>query len=330
MVRLSAVAAVAAATLVAAHPGEHHDHAKVKREIVARDALASRQGGSLSKCAGSLKARALHERAVARRAATAERLRKERGINKSVKHRRDLAALQEFEQVNHNMTGVVNPSFVASSFFEANTSCILTPENTIGPYYVQGEWIRRDVTEGQAGVPLHLDLQFVDVNTCEPVPNLYIDIWAANATGVYSGIDVSNGQGGLNTTFLRGVQESDDDGVAQFDTIFPGHYEGKKLSKVWNSPADLLLRPCYPRACCRSRQRLRCRQRHHDRWHRCPYRPALLRRDSPQRRRGHLPLQHQHRDSCHQRRGHVGPVPGGQQLRPLPGVHLPQQRGHHR
>ncbi|KAK7721749.1 hypothetical protein SLS57_005098 [Botryosphaeria dothidea] len=227
MVRLSAVAAVAAATLVAAHPGEHHDHAQIKRDIVARDSLASRQGGALSKCAGSLKARALHERAVARRAATAERLRKKRGITSKVKHRRDLAALQEFEKVNHNMTGVVSPSFDASSFFQANTSCIMTPENTIGPYYVTGELIRSDVTEDQPGVPLHLDLQFIDVNTCEPVPNLYIDIWAANATGTYSGIDVSNGQGGLNSTFLRGVQDTDDEGVAEFNTIFPGHYEGR-------------------------------------------------------------------------------------------------------
>ncbi|GME37095.1 GPI anchored cell wall protein [Neofusicoccum parvum] len=227
MVRLSAVAAVAAASLVVAHPGEHHDHNKVKREIVARDALAARSGNSLSKCAGSLKARALHERAVARRAATAERLRKERGITSKVKHRRDLAALQEFETVNHNMTGVDHPSFMPSTYFTGNTSCILTPENTIGPYYVTGEYIRRDVTEGQEGVPLHLDLQFIDVNTCEPVPGLFIDIWAANATGVYSGIDVSNGQGGLNSTFLRGVQPSDSEGVAQFDTIFPGHYEGR-------------------------------------------------------------------------------------------------------
>ena len=35
------------------------------------------------------------------------------------------------------------------------------------------------------------------------------------------------GQGGLNSTFLRGVQATDSDGVAQFDTIFPGHYTGR-------------------------------------------------------------------------------------------------------
>lgn len=49
-------------------------------------------------------------------------------------------------------------------------------------------------------------------------------VWHANSTGVYSG--VVDGAG-LNTTFLRGVQISDDEGVADFETVFPGHYEGR-------------------------------------------------------------------------------------------------------
>lgn len=92
-------------------------------------------------------------------------------------HRRDLATLEKYEKVNHNMTGSVNVAD-PSVLFSSNTSCILTPENTIGPYYVSGELLRQDVTEGQQGVPLHLEMQFVDVNTCEPVPDLLIDIWA--------------------------------------------------------------------------------------------------------------------------------------------------------
>ena len=39
------------------------------------------------------------------------------------------------------------------------------------------------------------------------------------------------GEGGLNTTFLRGVQIPDSDGVVQFDTIFPGHY-GSRASHM--------------------------------------------------------------------------------------------------
>ena len=34
--------------------------------------------------------------------------------------------------------------------------CVLTPELTEGPYYVAGEKLRRDVTEGKPGTPLLL------------------------------------------------------------------------------------------------------------------------------------------------------------------------------
>jgi len=91
-------------------------------------------------------------------------------------HRRNLAALEEFETVNHNMAGSISSSD-PSVLFSANTSCILFPEVTIGPYYVLGELVRQNVTEGQ---PVHLEMQFIDINTCEPVPSLLIDIWAVS------------------------------------------------------------------------------------------------------------------------------------------------------
>lgn len=112
-----------------------------------------------------------------------------------------------------------------STIFSANTSCILTPEVTDGPYYVVGEYIRKDVKEDQQGVDLYLEVQYIDITTCEPVSGLYVDVWSANATGFYSGVE--SGQGGLNSTFLRGIQETDEDGVVAFETIFPGHYEGR-------------------------------------------------------------------------------------------------------
>ncbi|KAK8162381.1 Intradiol ring-cleavage dioxygenase [Phyllosticta citrichinensis] len=200
----------------------------VKREVDYRNDLANKQTRSLEKCAGSQKMKRHQQRAVERRAATLQRLRKERSVSdKKIKNRRTLADLQAFEEVNHNKTGVISTDVEANSLFGANTSCILTPENTIGPYFVTGEYVRSDVTEGQAGIPLHLEMQFIDTNTCEPLPDLFIGIWACNSTGVYSGIDASSGQGGLNATFLRGAQETNSEGLATFDTIFPGHYEGR-------------------------------------------------------------------------------------------------------
>jgi protocatechuate 3,4-dioxygenase beta subunit len=145
-----------------------------------------------------------------------------------MKHRRALTDLQAYELLSHNATSLgYTLETSASTLFSANTSYALTPENTIGPYYVSGELIRTNVTDGEAGVPVHLEMQFVDINTCLPVEDLTIDIWSCNATGVYSGIDVSQSQGGLDTTFLRGVQVSDTEGVVEFDTIFPGHYTGR-------------------------------------------------------------------------------------------------------
>lgn len=88
------------------------------------------------------------------------------------------------------------------------------------------------MTESQAGVPLYVDIQVIDTNTCEPLPNVALDFWHCNATGVYSGV-VASGNGdssdtsNLNATFLRGIQATDEDGVVQFQTIAPGHYTGR-------------------------------------------------------------------------------------------------------
>lgn len=73
-----------------------------------------------------------------------------------------------------------------------------------------------------------LDIQIIDVNTCEPVPQAHLEIWSCNSTGVYSGVTAS-GNGNtddttnLNATFMRGVQKSDSDGVVMFDGLVPGH-----------------------------------------------------------------------------------------------------------
>lgn len=105
----------------------------------------------------------------------------------SVKYRRDLATLEVYEAVDHNATLKYDYTTMTpeSTIFAANTSCILTPANTDGPYYVTGEQIRKDVTENQAGIPLYLEVQYLDITTCLPVPQVYVDIWNCNATGVY-------------------------------------------------------------------------------------------------------------------------------------------------
>ncbi|TVY85572.1 hypothetical protein LSUE1_G000094 [Lachnellula suecica] len=160
----------------------------------------------------------------------AAKLRNARGISTDTPFpsRRDLAALEEFETVNHNLTSTYTEGMALFSS-NGSTSCILTPEVTIGPYNIHGELIRSNITETQTGVPVHLEFQFIDYTTCEGVEDLMLDVWAANATGVYSGVQLTANEASLDTTFLRGLQATDSDGVASFDTIFPGHYAGRAI-----------------------------------------------------------------------------------------------------
>ncbi|KAI0967443.1 Intradiol ring-cleavage dioxygenase [Xylaria arbuscula] len=214
----------------AAHPGESHDHVKMKRELLARDSGASIGARSLGACSNSPAAQALKARSVQRRAAKVVEMRKKRGITTQPKKaKRTLEDLQSYELVNHNLTDQsTNTPFTAlEDVFSANTSCILAPYVTDGPYYVAGEKLRSNVREHEYsdGIDLFLEAQYIDVNTCEAIPSMAIDVWNCNATGVYSGVE--SGQGGLNSTFLRGIQLTDSDGVASFETIFPGHYSGR-------------------------------------------------------------------------------------------------------
>jgi protocatechuate 3,4-dioxygenase beta subunit len=47
---------------------------------------------------------------------------------------------------------------------------------------VMGEFIRKNMTGDAAGVPLHLDINLIDVTTCMPMPDTYVELWNANST----------------------------------------------------------------------------------------------------------------------------------------------------
>ena len=112
------------------------------------------------------------------------------------------------------------PAAVASGA----VSCVLAPEQTEGPYYVPSAKVRRDVTEGKPGTLLMLQLRVVDASTCKSIKGASVDIWHCDANGVYSGV-----QGSQGTTFLRGIQKTDANGLATFKTIYPGYYPGRTV-----------------------------------------------------------------------------------------------------
>ncbi|MGV9247213.1 intradiol ring-cleavage dioxygenase [Streptomyces sp. NPDC003710] len=130
----------------------------------------------------------------------------------------------------------------ASTGSTAIPQCVLTAEQMTGPYYLEDEKIRSNITEGRPGVPLAMTFLVVDTKTCKPVPDAAVDIWHCDAGGVYAGYtaispDVpydpskADEHGHVpntdETTFLRGVQLTDRHGKATFKTIFPGWYYGR-------------------------------------------------------------------------------------------------------
>jgi len=121
---------------------------------------------------------------------------------------------------------------------QAAPGCVVRPEQTEGPYFVDQQLDRSDIRvepstgETKAGELLTLALTVVNATggQCRPLPGATVDIWQCDATGVYSG--VSDTMVGFQTTgqkFLRGVQRTDAAGLARFTTIYPGWYPGRTV-----------------------------------------------------------------------------------------------------
>jgi len=115
-------------------------------------------------------------------------------------------------------------------------SCVVRPEMTEGPYFVDEMLnradIRSDPSDGSVreGAPLRLTflVSQIGASACTPLAGAQVDIWHCDAAGVYS--DATDR--GFNTKgkkFLRGYQVTDNKGVAGFTTIYPGWYAGRAV-----------------------------------------------------------------------------------------------------
>jgi protocatechuate 3,4-dioxygenase beta subunit len=111
-------------------------------------------------------------------------------------------------------------------------SCVVVPELTEGPYYVNENLdrsdIRIDTSDGSVsdGAVLTLDwvVSQVDGNACIPLEGVLVDVWHCDALGNYS--DVGSEQG---HDYLRGYQHTDASGKATITTIYPGWYQGRAV-----------------------------------------------------------------------------------------------------
>ncbi len=108
--------------------------------------------------------------------------------------------------------------------------CTLWPQVDEGPYYFDPHLVRTDITDGRPGAPVTLTFKLIELGSCRPLSNVRIDIWHADAGGVYSGFVGQGDQHNVSTTgkaYLRGSQMTDASGVATFKTIYPGWYPGR-------------------------------------------------------------------------------------------------------
>ena len=135
-------------------------------------------------------------------------------------------------------TGVVAPALAAPA-------CIVRPEQTEGPYFVDERLARSDIridpSDGSRREGVPLKITFVvgrfDGGSCTPFAGVHVDVWHCDAAGVYS--DVSDPS--FDTTgqkFLRGYQVTGANGLAIFFTVFPGWYEGRTVHIHWKLRTD--------------------------------------------------------------------------------------------
>jgi protocatechuate 3,4-dioxygenase beta subunit len=115
-------------------------------------------------------------------------------------------------------------------------SCIVRPELTEGPYFVDEKLDRSDIRSDPAtgavrpGATLTLAFSVARVSAaaCTALSGAAVDVWHCDALGAYS----DTRDAGFNTVgqkFLRGNQTTDSTGKVQFTTVYPGWYQGRAV-----------------------------------------------------------------------------------------------------
>lgn len=115
-------------------------------------------------------------------------------------------------------------------------SCMVKPQQTEGPYFVEEKLNRSDIRSDPAdgsvkqGVPLRLvfHVSQVDERSCKPLTGATVDVWHCDALGVYSDV-TDRSFNSVGKKFLRGYQVTDTNGIVKFMTIYPGWYQGRTV-----------------------------------------------------------------------------------------------------
>ena len=141
-----------------------------------------------------------------------------------------LAPLVAFSCIKNQDDATITPSTAPSS-----GACKVGDTETDGPYPLYNKRnasiTHTDITEGKTGLPLSMSITIRNVNNnCAIVADARVDVWHCDKDGYYSGY-VNQGylgnQDNTAKTFCRGIATTDVHGVARFQTIYPGWYQGR-------------------------------------------------------------------------------------------------------
>jgi protocatechuate 3,4-dioxygenase beta subunit len=145
--------------------------------------------------------------------------------------RREVVALLGFSGV-----ALAAGRALAQQRARAVPGCVVRPQQTEGPYFVDEKLnrsdIRSDPTTAEVRAGAGLDLAFnvsrLGAGTCAPLTGAIVDVWHCDALGVYSDVRDPGGST-VGKRFLRGYQTTNAAGLARFTTIYPGWYPGRAV-----------------------------------------------------------------------------------------------------
>jgi protocatechuate 3,4-dioxygenase beta subunit len=98
-----------------------------------------------------------------------------------------------------------------------NATCVITRRDQLGPYHLDGHPTRSMMATANDGQILIVTGRVLNTK-CQPLGGAELDVWSANARGVYS--EVPGG-------WCRGKVRADADGYYKFETVYPGVYQGR-------------------------------------------------------------------------------------------------------
>lgn len=133
---------------------------------------------------------------------------------------------------------------IASATANPLPACVVVPELTEGPYYVDEKIERSDIRIDSADgaavdgalLRIHWVVSQVEGSACIPLEGVLVDVWHCDALGNYSDV-----QGEVGHDYLRGYVHTDADGKATITTIYPGWYSGRAVHihfKIRTDPGE--------------------------------------------------------------------------------------------